>query len=382
MLAAATFVDALRDRGYTHFTGVPCSFFTAFVNYVIDHPQLDYVGATSEGEAVGISLGAALAGRKTVTMCQNSGLGNMVNPLTSLNYPFRIPTLLIVTWRGQPGVKDEPQHEQMGRIMHRLLETLEIPWLPFPTEEGGIESALAQAEASIQERQRPFAFVMAKDSIAPYVLRETRPTERQTPEVRENLSANERPTRTEALRLILESMRGDEAVIATTGKTGRELFTLADRPNHLYVVGGMGTASAIGFGVAHASPTQPVVVIDGDGAALMKLGSLATIGFYQPANFLHILLDNEVHDSTGGQQTASPVVRFAQVAAAANYRGAFAVDGRVEIREALRELRQRRGPSLLHIKIRPGSPKELGRPTVKPHEVKERFAAFLRSPKA
>jgi len=118
-------------------------------------------------------------------------------------------------------------------------------------------------------------------------------------------------------------------------------------------------------------------VIDGDGAALMKMGSLATIGFYQPENFLHIILDNEVHDSTGGQQTASSVVRFAQVAAAANYRTAIGVDQREEIRDAVRDLRHRAGPSLLHVKIRPGSPEKLGRPTVKPHEVKERFSTFL-----
>ena len=148
--------------------------------------------------------------------------------------------------------------------------------------------------------------------------------------MQEHFSTNERLTRTEVLKLILETLEGNEAIIATTGKTGRELFTVADRPNHLYVVGGMGTASAIGFGV-HALPQQPVVVIDGDGATLMKMGSLATIGFYQPEKFLHIVLDNEVHDSTGGQQTASPVVRFAEVAAAANYRAAFAVDARDDI---------------------------------------------------
>jgi phosphonopyruvate decarboxylase len=310
-------------------------------------------------------------------MCQNSGLGNMVNPLTSLNYPFQIPTLLIVTWRGQPGVKDEPQHEQMGRIMHQLLDTLEIPWLPFPTEESEIAATMAKAEASMQARQRPFALVMAKDSISPHRLSGGPKPERVTTDVRENFSNGARLTRTEVLELILATLDGNEAIIATTGKTGRELFTVADRPNHLYVVGGMGTASAIGFGVAHALPRQPVVVIDGDGAALMKMGSLATIGFYQPENFLHIILDNEVHDSTGGQQTASPVVRFAQVAAAANYRAAIGVDQREEIRDAVRDLRHRAGPSLLHVKIRPGSPEKLGRPTVKPHEVKERFSAFL-----
>ena len=379
MISAGSFVEHLRGLGYSQYAGVPCSFFTSFLNYVIDDPTLDYVGATSEGEAVGITLGAALAGRKTVTMCQNSGLGNMVNPLTSLNYPFRIPTLLIITWRGQPGVKDEPQHEQMGRIMHQLLDTLEIPWLPFPQREDEIAAVMARAEASMQESQRPLALVMQKDSIAPHALTTSAVPLRNNADVRQESSPHERLTRTEALEVILQALQGDEAIIATTGKTGRELFTVADRPNHLYVVGGMGTASAIGFGIAHSLPRQPVVVIDGDGAALMKMGSLATIGFYQPENFLHIVLDNEVHDSTGGQQTASPTVRFAEVAAAANYRSAFAIEGGEQVDAAVRELRARRGPSLLHVKIRPGSPEKLGRPTVKPYEVKERFAAFLRA---
>jgi phosphonopyruvate decarboxylase len=378
VISAASFVEHLRGLGYSQYAGVPCSFFTSFINYVIDDPTLDYIGATSEGEAVGITMGAGLAGRKTVTMCQNSGLGNMVNPLTSLNYPFRIPTLLIVTWRGEPGVHDEPQHEQMGRIMHQLLDTLEIPWLPFPQTEAEIAGTMGQAEASMRERQLPFALVMAKHSIADYQLSGLTKATPVTTEVRQQLHGDQLLTRTEALELILESLDGDEAIIATTGKTGRELFTISDRPNHLYVVGGMGTASAIGFGVAHALPHQPVVVIDGDGAALMKMGSLATIGFHQPSNFLHIILDNEVHDSTGGQQTVSATVRFAEVAAAANYRSAFACDRAADISNAVRELRQRPGPSLLHVKIRKGSPEKLGRPTVKPPEVKERFSAFLR----
>src|SRR6187401_2736793 len=170
MITAGSFIEHLRGLGYSQFVGVPCSFFTSFLNYVIDDPALDYIGATSEGEAVGITLGAALAGRKTVTMCQNSGLGNMVNPLTSLNYPFQIPTLLIVTWRGQPGMKDEPQHEQMGRIMHRLLETLEIPCLPFPASEAEIAKTMEQAEASMEKRKRPFALVLQKGSVAPHAL--------------------------------------------------------------------------------------------------------------------------------------------------------------------------------------------------------------------
>src|SRR6266513_1814199 len=265
--------------------------------------------------------------------------------------------------------------------MPRLLETLEIPWLPFPVSETEIAHTMAQVEASMEQRKRPFALVMQKGSVAPHALSRRLEPESIKTDLQQDLSAkqNERLTRTAAIELILDALAGDEAIVATTGKTGRELFTISDRPNHLYVVGGMGTASAIGFGVSHALPKQPVVVIDGDGAALMKLGALATIGLYQPSNLLHIVLDNEAHDSTGGQQTASGIVRFAAIAAAANYRSAFAADRPAEIREAVRLLRHRPGPSLLHVKIQPGSPEKLGRPTVQPHEVKERFSQFLGS---
>src|SRR5437660_12659243 len=203
MIGAFSFIDQLRGLGYSQYAGVPCSFLTPLINYVIDDPTLKYVGAASEGEAVGITFGAFLAGGKTVTMCQNSGLGNMVNPLTSLNYPFRVPTLLIVTWRGQPEVKDEPQHEQMGRIMHPLLETLEIPWLPFPSSEADIAKTMAQAEESMEQRKRPFALVMQEGSVAPHALSVRREPESIETDLRQNLwaNANERLTRTAAREL-------------------------------------------------------------------------------------------------------------------------------------------------------------------------------------
>jgi phosphonopyruvate decarboxylase len=384
MIEASQFIEHIRGLGYSQYAGVPCSYLKPFINYVIDDPSLDYIGAASEGEAVGITLGASLAGRKTVTMCQNSGLGNMVNPLTSLNHPFRVSTLLITTWRGQPGLPDEPQHEQMGRVTRDLLDAIEIPSLPFPTETGQIKAVMEEAEANMAGRQRPFALIMAQDSVAPHKLTSAP----QVPPIdTEKLilpwgRVQDRSTRTEALESILENLRGDEAIIATTGKTGRELFSIADRENHIYIVGGMGTASAIGLGVAHSLPKQPVVVIDGDGAALMKLGALATIGHYRPKNLLHIILDNEQHDSTGGQQTVSNTTAFAEVAAACNYRNVVATDSPGELPSLVRKYRAADGPSLLHIKIRPGSPAELGRPTVKPHEVKERFMNFLRKNRA
>lgn len=378
MINAASFVTVLKRFHYSQFVGVPCSYLKPFINFVINDPTLDYIGATSEGEAVAISLGAFLAGRKTVTMCQNSGLGNMVNPLTSLNYPFRIPTLLIVTWRGQPGRLDEPQHEQMGGITLKLLELMDIPWSIFPQTELEIESAIVQADEYMRENSRPYAFVMPEDSVSAF---ELNPQQRGEMVATNCLSSTgfreDRLTRTEALALILRAHPLDHAIIATTGKTGRELFTVSDSPANLYIVGGMGTASAIGLGIAHELPDQFVTVIDGDGAALMKLGTLATIGFYQPANLLHIILDNEQHDSTGGQQTVSCTVRFSDVAAAANYRNVAFAEGAIGISDAIKKLLSLSGPSMLHIKIKPGSPPKLGRPTLQPHEVKHRFMTFL-----
>jgi len=377
MIKAAAFIEQLRGRGFSHWAGVPCSYLKPFINYVIDDKGLNYTGAASEGEAVGMSMGTYLTGKNTVTMCQNSGLGNMVNPLTSLNYPFRVPTLLITTWRGEPGRPDEPQHALMGQITHQLLETMRIPWLPFPNEPGKIGEVLSKAETTMRETQLPFALVMSEGSVEEHELQSKPAPARVKTEIAQANGAGAAMIRTEALQAILESLQGNEAVVATTGKTGRELFTIADRPNHLYVVGGMGTASAIGLGICLGRPEQAVVVIDGDGAALMKLGALATIGFSQPAKLLHIILDNEAHDSTGGQGTASPVVDFARVAAAANYRQAVSLTAKDDLAAAVKDLRAKCGPSLVHVKIRQGSPKNLGRPTVKPHEVKERFMNFL-----
>jgi phosphonopyruvate decarboxylase len=379
MIESQQFVQALKTLGYSHFTGVPCSYLKPFINSVIDDPSVEYTGATSEGEAIAISFGSHLGGKKTVSMCQNSGLGNMVNPLTSLNHPFRVPNLLIVTWRGEPNRPDEPQHDQMGAITPKLLDVLEIPWEKFPLTVAEIDPVLQLAEKSITERSLPFALIMSEDSVAPNELRGFRSTNLVQTERFEFASSSSdcRVTRSEAIRLLLKHHSPARAIVATTGKTGRELFTISDSSNHFYVVGGMGSAAAIGLGITQALPQQPVTVLDGDGAILMKMGSMATIGFCQPQNLLHVVLDNEQHDSTGGQQTASCIANFANVAAAVNYRNAaFAIDA-TGIEEAVRILLTRQGPSMLHIKIKPGSPSKLGRPTIPPEQVKARFMQFI-----
>ncbi len=384
-IEAQCFIDAAAARGLDFWSGVPCSFLTPLINRVASagagRDATHYVGAASEGEAVAIASGAWLGGRGGVVICQNSGLGNAVNPLTSLNHPFRIPLLLIVTWRGQPGLQDEPQHALMGRITQDLLSLCEVPNRPFPRRVEAIGAALDAAARQFEAASLPFALVMEQGSVAEQTLSQPTP-QTQPPGVRHDLRRHgERPARARLLERMLALLPERAAVIATTGKSGRELFTLSDRPQHLYQVGSMGGAAGMALGVALTVPQRPVVALDGDGAALMKLGSLATIGAQAPSNLLHLLLDNGVHDSTGGQATVSASVDFAEVALACGYRAAWSVDDEAGFEQALAAalamMPSRQGPVMLHARIRPGSMHSLGRPTVAPHEVARRFRDFL-----
>lgn len=377
MIAASTFLAAAAARGFDFWCGVPCSFLTPLIDRTIADPGCRYVGATSEGEAVAIAAGAWLGGRRTVVMLQNSGLGNAVNPLTSLSYPFRIPALLIVTWRGGPGVEDEPQHELMGRITPRLLDVIGVAHAPFPKEEHQVARALAQADEHMRREQLPFALVMEHGDVAGEPL-EASPRAARPRGVRHDAQARDAvpPSREAALHALLECIPPEALVIATTGKAGRELFTIADRPQHLYQVGSMGCASAMGLGLA-LETARPVVVVDGDGAALMKLGNLATIGAEAPANLVHLVLDNGVHDSTGGQPTVSASVDLAAAALACGYARGYAAGAIAGLREALAQAFAHDGPTLVHLRIAPGSMPGLGRPTVKPPEVARRLRALL-----
>lgn len=376
MIDADDFLAPARAKGFDFFTGVPCSFLTSLINRVITDHRLDYLGAASEGEAIAIASGAWLAGRRTVAMCQNSGLGNMVNPLTSLNFPFRIPVLLIVTWRGQPGIKDEPQHELMGEITPDLLDTLRIPHGAFPTDAAGIKDALEEAEAEIEQSSLPYALIMAGGSIAEEELKEPARAAPDAGSRQDFANGGVRPKRIEVLEKFLEHVPEGAAVVASTGKCGRELFTLADRAQHLYQVGSMGCASGMGLGIA-VNVARAVVVLDGDGAALMKMGTLATIGAQGPDNLIHIILDNGVHDSTGGQATVSASVDFAAVALACGYRRVALTDCLAGFTDAFAAAAETTGPHLIHVRIEPGSIGNLGRPTISPPEVARRFKHFL-----
>jgi phosphonopyruvate decarboxylase len=378
MIAADDFLMPARAHGFDFYTGVPCSFLTPLINRVIGDGNLDYIGAASEGEAVAIAAGAWLAGRQTVVMCQNSGLGNAVNPLTSLNVPFRIPTLLVVTWRGQPGRKDEPQHTLMGEITGRLLDTIQINHASFPAAIEDVRPVLEGATAEMARQERPFALIMTQGSMRDDGLRQepVSPRSRRQPE--DLRDGGERASRIAVLEQLLALIPQSAGIVATTGKTGRELLALSDRPQHLYLVGSMGCASGMALGIA-LNTRRPIVVLDGDGAALMKLGTFATIGACAPDNLIHVLLDNGVHDSTGGQATVSPIVDFAAVATSCGYAQAFSCDSIAGFETAFRAALRGPGPAMIHTRIAPGSISNLGRPTMLPHEVARRFKAFLAS---
>jgi phosphonopyruvate decarboxylase len=377
MIYAADFLKPAKKLGFSLFSGVPCSYLKPFINYTIDAPDLDYVGAANEGDAVAIASGAQLAGRRGVVMFQNSGFGNAVNPLTSLNAIFKIPVLVIVTWRGEPGgAPDEPQHELMGRITAELFDTMQMPYAFFPQSEDEVAPVLLRAVSEMDRTGLPFGLIMKNDTVAPHPLK-TRLKAKPFATVSIGLSANwgEMPTRTDVLQAVQRRTQFSDAVLATTGYMGRTLYGLDDRPNQLYMVGSMGCASSVGLGLAMSQPERRVIVLDGDGAAIMRLGAMTTIGYERPGNLLHIVLDNEMHASTGGQSTTTHSVDLAAIAEACGYPRVLKATSVDEIEALMAENTEEL--TFVHMKIRPGEANNLPRPTVQPYRVAERFREWL-----
>jgi phosphonopyruvate decarboxylase len=382
MIQAEEFIEAARQYGFEWYAGVPCSFLTPFINYVINDETLTYLSSANEGDAVAAAAGATIGGKRGVAMMQNSGLGNAINPLTSLTYIFRIPLLLICTLRGDPNLQDEPQHELMGKITENLLETMQIPWEFFPTETTEIEAVLKRAVTYLDQEQRPYALIMRKGTVAPHTLKQKKVGK----EINKHCiyqsfenSPDELPSRNQALQRIVELTQTDNTVIiATTGYSGRELFASCDRPNHLYMVGSMGCASSLGLGLSLARPDLKVIVIDGDGAALMRMGNFATLGAYGGGNLLHILLDNEVHDSTGAQATVSSGILWGKIAKACGY-GIVFTGNNLSLLEALFNTKNQDRSSFAHLKIRSGTLANLPRPNLSPESMLQRFMANIYS---
>jgi phosphonopyruvate decarboxylase len=374
VIDAEYFIEKWKDQGFDTYAGVPCSYLKPFINHVIESPDRRYIGAANEGEAVAIAAGASLGGRRGVAMCQNSGLGNAVNPLTSLTYTFRIPILLITTLRGEPGgPPDEPQHELMGKITTDMLELMRIPWEYFPTERDQVDPIMQRALGHQDSQGLPYALVMRKGSVAPTSLHGNFPVRACKPTFTE--AASPVASRRDMLLAMQAATTESDVVVATTGYTGRELYACDDRPGQIYMVGSMGCASSFALGLATAQPQRRIIVLDGDGAALMRLGALCTIGYERPPNLVHVVLDNGIHESTGGQMTVSRSVDFCAIASASGYPRTSTVASPDALQRAIESASDEL--TFIHAPITPGISDNLPRPSIKPSEVASRLRAFL-----
>ncbi len=337
MISPKDFVEALKERGVSNFTGVPCSFFQAAMNCVIDDAALRYTMVPNEGSALALAAGAYFGGKPTAVLIQNSGLGNLINPLTSLHMIYRLPVLLFVSGRAY-GVKDEPQHEIIGKTMGDLLGALEVKYEDMPEEIADFKKSLEKALKLIQKKGQPFVFFVKKGALDDYTPLKKDPGAYPL-------------KRIDAIKIVAESLKGDELVIATTGKPSRELFATADRPENFYMQGSMGHAASIGLGLALSRPDKKVLVLDGDGAILMHLGILSSIGHYKPKNLVHVVLDNESYETTGDQDTTSSSTDLKRTALACGYAWVDETVTEEELRGTLKIALKKNGPVFLRVKI-------------------------------
>ena len=370
MMSAEAMIERLAQAGYGVIAGVPCSSLAGLIAGAIAHPQIQYVGAANEGDAVAIAAGGWLGGTRGAVFMQNSGLGNAVNPLTSLIDPFEIPMFLMIGWRGKPGIDDEPQHRLMGGITPSLLRHCGF-------EIGTLGSELSDAEDVRITSDGRLALLVEGQAFRSGGNRLQAPAKTREPsEIRDFRQGGQRATRAELIEVASDATPRDTAIFSTTGKCSRELFEHGDRPNYFYQVGSMGCVSSLALGFMLATKRR-VVVLDGDGAALMRLGALATIGAHQSGCLIHIMLDNEAHDSTGGQPTVSNVIDLATIAGACGYASIARCNDAGGLAQALEWAFAKEFTTFIHAKVAQGSRPSLGRPSVSPAVVAHRFRKYF-----
>ena len=373
MLNCKAFLDLLREYDIEFFAGVPDSLLSSFISFLTDHvPEKNNIITCNEGNAIACATGYYLGtGKPGAVYMQNSGLGNCVNPLTSLvdREVYSIPMLMIIGWRGEPGTEDEPQHSKQGRVTCGMLKNLEIPYSILPDSIEEARRILKTAVQHITKEQSPYALLVRKNTFEPYTLQNTKTTGYPL-------------TREEAIKIVVSLLEETDLIVSTTGKTSRELFELRKRLHQghacdFLTVGSMGHASAIAMGIALQQPKRNVYCFDGDGAFIMHMGSLASIGKFHPANFRHVVFNNFAHESVGGQPTLADVLDIPAIAEASGYESWVSATTEAEIRQRLEVIQNAAGPSLLEIRVGIGSRADLGRPEKTPRENKEEFMNSL-----
>lgn len=367
------FMEHIRKCNIQTFTGVPDSTLQVFCNYLYSETMkcMDHVVAANEGAAVGIAIGEYLAtGRPTCVYMQNSGLGNIVNPYTSLTHKevYGIPMLFVIGWRGEPGESDEPQHKFMGKVTLPILKALEIDYdiVEKDTSEQQLSDIFNRAYDEMN-KGNSYALVVKKGTF--------------DTDVKKKYANEHKLCREIAIQRIVEWLDKTDIVVSTTGKISRELYEQCDKiiGNHEQVfltVGGMGHADMIAYQIAKKKPEQQIICLDGDGALLMHMGSLGVIGQHPISNFLHICINNEVHESVGGMPTGVCGMSFSNVAESVGYKNVYKVFTTEELRDTLKIARECKELTLIEIFVSTESRADLGRPKETAEQNKQQFMRY------
>ena len=373
---ASFFLDTCSREGIDFYTGVPDSLLKGLCNELYARYGTDsdtHVVAHNEGGAVALCAGHYLvSGRPALCYMQNSGIGNAVNPLASLMDPevYALPCLLVIGWRGEPGVKDEPQHVKQGAVTPAQLELLGIPYF--------ILSADTSDEAFLTGFA-PLCEAMRRGKTAAVLVRKGALVSNRHPAYGNDAVLS----REDAAEIILRAASPSDCFVSTTGKLSREVFELReklgqDHRRDFLTVGSMGHASMIALGVAESKPDRRVWCLDGDGAVMMHLGSLALIGRRAPKNLVHVVINNGAHETVGGMPVCSGALNISAHAKAAGYCLVLKADTADRLRQALETVASAEGPVLLEIRCACGARKDLGRPTTTPVRNRDAFMDFLK----
>lgn len=376
MIRPHYFYDILHGKGIDFYAGVPDSLLKNLCAYITDHTDAAHnIIAANEGGAMGIAVGHYLAtGQIPVVYMQNSGEGNIINPLASLTDPevYNIPVLLVIGWRGKPGLYDEPQHIKQGKVTMGLLNVLGIDYTVLSKEEDKAEAQINKAVAYMQATKRCYALIIEKDTFDAYTLQNIE---------KDDLTMS----REEAIRTVAAALGEKDAIVSTTGMISRELFEYRTLMNEgherdFLTVGSMGHASQIALGIALEKQERRIWCFDGDGASIMHMGSMAIVANKAPKNYIHVIFNNGAHDSVGGQPTVGLKIDIPAIAKAFGYKQVYSVDNKEDLQIVLNSsiLPQTfDGPLLLEVKVKKGNRKDLGRPTTTPIQNKEALMCYL-----
>jgi phosphonopyruvate decarboxylase len=375
MIRPEFFIEALRQKGIDCFAGVPDSLLKNICAYITDHFDANHnIIAANEGAAVGFAAGHYLAtGQPACVYMQNSGEGNIINPLASLTdrEVYNIPVLLLIGWRGRPGVHDEPQHVKQGKVTTGLLNVMGVNYEVLSKEEDKAAKQIEKAASALRDNE-VFALVIEKDTFDEYKL--------------QNVNVNDLTmTREEAIQTVASALSSKDVIVSTTGMISRELFEARTawgqgHERDFLTVGSMGHASQIALGIALEKTDRRVWCFDGDGATIMHMGSMAIVASKKPANYIHVVFNNGAHDSVGGQPTVGLAIDLPAVAKALGYSAAFSVSTIQELKSQLSILNSQfsEGPVLIEVKVKKGNRKDLGRPTTTPIENRDALMQFLK----